>query len=272
MNKQSVRLINKAIYFIVSVFIISISHAAENTQNFCPNQLSQAEKKSLMYDAVINTYIAIMKDINDPKGIWDKKSIAEDPELAKALDEFRHDKRGHAAKKLRLSGLKSTEVHDLLISQGFKHKRVSLSALKNHNLFWLKDGTTTMDDKHSNIVPLYIYIHKDGSVIRVKPFGIPDLQAKTMGRAAHLSKTVLKKLPCDCTDSECKYDTSYSNEAFKVTDLGYAVPKNSSSKAGLKLPYDDDSYLGKTLNNAVSGTVANLSHIKLLTDCPQEPN
>ncbi|WP_039457609.1 hypothetical protein [Candidatus Jidaibacter acanthamoebae] len=273
MPLKSRKLISKAIIFILYASLALRCYALDDTQAFCINEdLSQIEKDSLIYNIVINTYNSIAKDIGTADNIWDANFIKQDPELMKAIEEYKVNKRGHAAKKLRLSGLNATELHELLLKQGFEHQRKPLHILKNDKIFWLKDGTTTADADHKNIVPIDIYIHKDGSIVKVKPFGVPDKQAKAPRREAHFSKAVLKDLPCDCVDRDCKYNISYKNEAFKVTELGYAVPKSPSAKAGLKIPYNNSTYIGKKLNYAIITTLANLSHIKLVTNCPSLEN
>lgn len=268
MSLYSKGFIGKVSFILLNILIIFNLPAEASSPSFCIAEPSTNEKDSLIYNVVINTYIASAKDVEDPESIWDKSFIKKDPELALALEEYKTNKRGHMVKKLRVAGLNAKQIHDILLKQGFEHERKPLHIPKNHNIYWLKDGTITNDENHKNIVPIDIYIHKDGSMVRVKPFGIPDKQAKVFRREAHISKAVLKILPCDCINRECKYDTSFQNEAFKVSELGYPLPKRPSLKAGLKLPYNNSTYLGRKLNAVVSTTVSNLGHIRLATDCP----
>ena len=131
--------------------------------------------------------------------------------------------------------------------------------------YWLKDGGITEDINDPNLVLMDIYVHRDGSMIRIKSFGVPDASGVLEPRRMpHASKSVLKNL---CKGKNCTQDTSFNNEAFKVTDEGFPVPKSSSPQAGLKLPYNNDDEIGKMLNAVVMDTNAVLSHINLGTKC-----
>jgi hypothetical protein len=251
------------IIIIISLFSISCTHLGEVDNNiFCADELSSTEENASKYNAAIATYQAVAKN---NLSIWDADFLATNQLLATALKEFRLGKRGQLARQIKLTGKSAQEIHGLLLSKKFSHKQVPLKVRRDDENYWLKDGGITEDINDPNLVLMDIYVHNDGSMIRIKSFGIPDASGLVeLRRMPHASKSVLKNL---CKGKNCTQDTSFNNEAFKVTDEGFPIPKSSSPQAGLKLPYDNSSEFGKMLNEVVMDTNAVLGHINLGTKC-----
>lgn len=254
--------------FAISLFSIActpqqkLNGDKSDKKIFCVEELSKAEEDSFKYNLVIATYQAITKNNSS---IWDADFIASDKLTADALKEFHLSKRGILARHLKLAGKSADEIHNLLIGKKFSHMKVPLKVRGDDEKYWLKDGSTTQNINDPKLVLMDIYVHKDGSMVRVKPFGVPDLSGLIEPRRMpHVSKSVLKKL---CQKAECTPDTSFVNEAFKITDEGFPVPKSSSRQGGLKLPYDGSTELGKMYNEVIMSTNAALSHINLGMDC-----
>ncbi len=251
------------IIIIISLFSISCTHLHEVKDSvFCADELSNTEENSYKYNAAITTYQAVAKN---NQSIWDADFLASDQLLATALKEFRLGKRGQLAKQIKLTGKSAHELHSWLLSKKFSHQQVPLKVRGDDKNYWLKDGGVTEDINDPNLVLMDIYVHKDGSMVRIKSSGIPDSSGLVESRRMpHASKSVLKSL---CTGKNCTQDTSFNNEAFKVTDEGFPLPKSPSPQAGLKLPYDNSTEFGKMLNEVVMDTNATLSHINLNSGC-----
>lgn len=179
---------------------------------------------------------ALGKPYKDPASVWDQSVITPDTKLGKALQDFENGVRGKSVRSLKLGGQSADKVHDLLLAAGFQHRRVPLFAKKEKGkaVFWRRDGTTTTDSKDDQLVPMDIYVHPDGGMVRVKPEGVPK---PGRGQKPHATKAVLYEGPPKkegSPDNKDVVDTRYQREAFKISEEGHPLPKGISSKVGLR--------------------------------------
>lgn len=199
-----------------------------------PPTPKQAEGRKLAAEAM-------KKDHNDPKGIWDQKAlnegvldkrtnkIDETPmRIKERLDDFASGKpgSGQSVKNLDLAGKTPQQIHDELIAKGF-----TLQKDKNGNremILGCIDGDAPYPTPHD------IYLHPDGGMVRVKPEGH---LGNPLRPEPHVSKSVLidpKSVLKDPEKGTERPNTEWANEAFKVTNDGYAVPKAPSSGNGMR--------------------------------------
>lgn len=243
--------------------------ARDFSEPFCFKSKNIDEAASFEYDLVLNLYQKSFIDPKHSESLWNQNYLTSRPHVLIALKEFLAGKRGMALKNISFYRKTPSEIHDAIIKEGFTWKIVPLRASLKKQTYWMNDGSTTRDPKHPDVVNMYIYIHKDGSIIRMKPKGIPDVRGKHPRRSAHVVKAVLQDLdPNLCQKEVCHYDSSYQNEAFKVTRDHRPVPKAPSPKYGLKLPFDNASHEGRKLNRIVKNIVMNLVYENLQTACP----
>lgn len=239
------------------------------SQPFCFKSKNFDEAATQEYDIVLDLYRRSFIDPSHPASLWDQSYLQSHPHVKVAINEFMTQKRGVTLRSISTLNKTPAEIHDQAIKQGFKLEVVPLQASQKHQTFWLNDGSTSRDKNHAKIVRMYIYVHKDGSILRMKPKGIPDLRGQYPRRSAHVVKAVLTDLdPNLCTDEVCNYDTSYQNEAFKVSQDNRVLPKAPSPKYGLKLPYKNSTKMGRKFNRVVKNVVMNLAHTNLITECP----
>ncbi len=148
---------------------------------------------------------ALSKPYNDAGSVWDLKSAARAGDLKSSLDNFATGTRdrkpyGQKAKTLKLHGKSASEIERELQSEGFREKPPKPNAEYRQD----------------------IWVHEDGSVVKIKPEAYPG---DRYGRGPIVSKSVQfdQRLP-----------ESYHNEAFKVSEEGYPVPKSSKLAHGMK--------------------------------------
>ncbi len=237
---------------------------------FCYKKNNKDENAAQKYTKVIQLYKATFKDPQDPESIWDQKYLQRNPHILEAIHDFQKGRRGQRLKRLNLEGKTAQDIHKELLNLGFFWTKFPLRASFKKQTYWLMDGKTTKDSHHKDIVYTHFYTHADGSLVRIKAAGIPDHRGKHPRRSPHAIKAVLLNTDSNlCQKKNCCYDTSYQNEAFKVTNENQPVPKAPSSKCGLKLPKDNGTPLNKQRTRVIKNAIMNLAHTNLKTDCLQ---
>ena len=253
-------------------YILTTNQKADFQSPFCYKIHNRDEPATRQYTTVINLYKATFKDIFDKESIWDKDYLKSHPHVVEAIRDFQNKKRAQTLNKVNLDNKTAAELHKELLGLGFVWQTVPLRASLKKRTYWLVGGQTSKNPNHKRVVKLHIYIHKDGSLVRIKAAGVPDIRAKHPRRAAHAVKVVLLSSPPNlCKKDACQYDTSYQNEAFKVTNANQPVPKAPSPKYGLKLPkapHGNLSALHKRKIRIVQNVIMNLAHTNLATTCP----
>ncbi len=184
--------------------------------------------------------------------------------LQQRLANFAQGRIGTQAAQLRLVNMTAPRIHTLLIAAGFRHQRVPLvvNPTAEPKQYWLQDGShTTHPETAATVVAMDIYDHPDGSIVRVKPWGVPDRHGKTPRPQPHTSKAVAFDATQHCMLwwFACHIDTSWENEAFKVSDLGIPLPKSPTAEQGLLL----DPQAAPTVQNAWKDWVMSQAHLDL---------
>ncbi|HBN21616.1 MAG TPA: hypothetical protein DD412_00055 [Holosporales bacterium] len=239
-------------------------------QPFCYKINNKDENSAQKYTKVIQLYKATFKDPKDPKSVWDQNYLQKNPHIFEAIQDFKSGRRAKALKQVDLEGKTALEIHTDLLKLGFFWTKLPLRASFKKQTYWLTGGKTTKDPHHKDVVYTHFYTHADGSLVRIKAAGIPDLRGKHPRRAPHATKAVLLNIdPNLCQKNNCHYDTTYQNEAFKVTNENQPVPKAPSTKCGLKLPKNSGSSIDKQKTRVIKNAVMNLAHTNLKTGCPQ---
>lgn len=159
------------------------------------------------------------------------------PKLRNHLAAFKVGKIGGEAAKLQVTGLTSVKLADLLKKHGFRHSRIPLKTHPNDRRYRLKTGgTTTATPNAEEMLPMDIFDHPDGSLIRIKAWGIPDETGASFQPNPHVTKSIVWDASDECWLGffDCHLNTSWANEAFKLTDDGEPMPKSISPTDGFR--------------------------------------
>jgi hypothetical protein len=185
-----------------------------------PDPIKPAPNKKI----VNHVDMAAQQPYLSPYSLWDQETLRDNPKLSEALKEYSEGRRGLSVKNLNLANKTPQAIHHALLDKGFKHSRAPLlvNANDKNKDYWRKDGTTTKSKVGKDLVYMDTYYHKDGGLVRVKPQGIPD--PRHPRNQPHAAKSVVY----------AANDTSWQNEAFKVSNKGYPIPKAPTKEAGLK--------------------------------------
>ncbi|MBW8309046.1 MAG: hypothetical protein K0M45_05345 [Candidatus Paracaedibacteraceae bacterium] len=237
---------------------------------FCVDEKSETAKQARKFRLAIETYKATRRKYTDPRGIWDQRYLKENPDIEKSLKEFTAGKRGQSLTHIQLEGKTAQALHEELIQHGFNWKTVPLVVDQGPNKrYWKLNGDKTSNENDPEVVKMHIYTHQDGGMVRIKACGVPDKTAKYPKRSPHVVMAVLKNFdPSQCKRGWCNYDTSYDNEAFKVTREGMAGPKAASDLYGFRRPFKKETPYTQELNRLAEDIYMDLVHTNLKTDCP----
>lgn len=175
-----------------------------------------------------------------PDDIWSEKIT---PNVKSALNDFSSSKKieqgliyGNSVKTLRIDGLNAKQLDRELVRRGFtKHRSVVHDPVTKKPVLDFQGREIIMD----------AYTHPDGGMVRVKPNG--DATSKYRPQP-HASKSV--RYPADASYENFEF------EAFKVDDLGMALPKWSKD---IRNPYGNNTPKGAPfLDNWADDTHINL--------------
>lgn len=152
---------------------------------------------------------ALSLSFKDPESAWRHKFLEQPQQkkLKKALEDFENKKRGQSVVSWTFQRQRPEEIHQELLQKGFTHKREPITLAKHGKI------------KH----PIDFYLYKDGGVIRIKPEGTPI--PGIISPEPQLSKIVL---------FDNAKNTSFKNEAFKISTFGKPIPKSPASKQGFR--------------------------------------
>lgn len=186
-----------------------------------------------LYDPSSPQLLASLKEKLEESTVWNLNALS--PGLKKRLSQYHDAQIGMAARLLSLEGKTFQELDSELIQKGFKKDVVPLKFGKGRYI--RKDGTITKNKNDSLIVSHHIYVHEDGSQVRIKPEGIP-LKNALPRHFPHASKSILfisTHTLCEFNfQKKCKpiAHLSYQDEAFKLV-LHYPVPKSPQIQHGI---------------------------------------
>ncbi|MGI4851748.1 MAG: hypothetical protein ACRYGR_07380 [Janthinobacterium lividum] len=245
----------------------------------CLTQFHVSEQTEAYKKGAQAAKTALGKSYDLPESVWNQEILSAKTHLREAIANFMKGERGKSVRDLKLAGKKPDELHKELIAAGFQHERVPLRAPKQDKIckYWRRDGTKTSDAQDAQIVPMDIYAHADGGLVRVKPEGVP------CPKYSHAVPQATKSVVYNLTAKDGKsFDTRYPNEAFKVTDEGMPLPKGLSPKTGLRLIIDRkeipnmkeaDAQSTKQEHKGWIETIMSVSHVDLAADythCPKD--
>ncbi|MGL5719673.1 MAG: hypothetical protein ACRCYP_02600 [Alphaproteobacteria bacterium] len=181
----------------------------------------------------------------DQDSAWDKKFLNSEAgtQFKQALTDFESGKRGASIKGITLRGKTPEEIHDMLIeTRGFKFiQDAIIPPGVSVGEYASRDGGITKDKDSENAVPIFIYYHPDLATVRVKPMGTPidgSGRKKSPAPEPQVSINILLKNPFEGGNKEP--NLSYDNEAFKVTESGFPIPKGPSQKFGFRMFHEGE--------------------------------
>ncbi|MDX2050206.1 MAG: hypothetical protein SFT93_03420 [Rickettsiaceae bacterium] len=192
----------------------------------------QAKFKPLAI-GVEKAVMAFKEEPLSENGIWDLKILERNTELRDLLNHFLAGKYGNRAKDLSLHNVGKEELIVILEKEGFTKKDLIDTSKEN----------STKKDRLLNESG-EIYVHADGSMFRIKDAS----NRRKYRQQAYYVKSVLKNP---------EGPPSWQNEAFKVSESGYPIPKAPRQSDGIKLhapnssgPDEDEGWLGYIMDEA----------------------
>lgn len=202
------------ILLIFSLLLISdISIAEANTKNIDQKTHNEVKRKpsiKAMAIGVAKAEVAIKCDPFSSSSIWDQNYLSKETELADKIKKFLAGEYAKKAKELAFENNSKEEVMEKLIQNGFKKWEVEGRV----------DGLLGKAKDREFQDAGEIYIHDDGSIIRIK-----DASSKRHIRPqAYLVKAALKNQGGPAT---------WQNEAFKISKEGFPVPKGHKTNQGM---------------------------------------
>lgn len=170
----------------------------------------------------------------DPSKVWTASPTAR---VEAAIASYRQGKLGESVRELDLRRQTVNEVRDVLKAKGF--------SVEQGHITDVRTGKPAVNPVTGEIIPMEIWTHPDGGMVRVKPEGDPTSKFRPQ---PHLSVSV--KYPPDASGHD------FNNEAFKVDHAGNPLPKWAKDAAN---PYGADTPAGKKfLDDLANGTHVNL--------------
>ena len=218
-------MIQKFKILIFLLFVFSCSHNLHWPQD---HELSCHAKPSIQNNAE-----------SIPSFHFDATKISS--QLKAALERYQKGEVGNKSKILNLENLSAQKIHQLLLDHQFRYSIVPLRVHPqlDPNRYWLRNGETQMGiPSQKRALPMIVYDHHDGSVVRVKAWGIPDPAHRTFRPQPHVSRSVVfdTKEACAFFYFNCHINTDWENEAFKISNTGTPLPKSPSQNDGMNFP------------------------------------
>jgi hypothetical protein len=152
--------------------------------------------------------------------------------LSELVERYRFDEVARSVKDLRLAGQSLRETHVLLETRGFvlRAEAIAGECAPDGARQWVRrDGSATVNRADAELVPVDCYVHHDGGMVRVFPLGDPRGRLVPAGKPA-----AIKSVLFESAEHAAEADTSFRNEAFRVTNDGDPVPKSSRTSYGLR--------------------------------------
>lgn len=128
------------------------------------------------------------------------------PRMEAALAAYRAGKLGESVRELDLRRMNVAQCRETLKAKGF--------TVEQGHITDVRTGKPAVHPETGEAIPMEIWTHPDGGMVRIKPEGDPTSKFRPQ---AHLSKSV--KYPPDASGHD------FNNEAFKVDAEGRALPK-----------------------------------------------
>lgn len=154
---------------------------------------------------------------SEPAKVWAPNLT---PRMEAALAAYRAGKLGESVRELDLRRKSVQECREALVAKGF--------TVEHGHITDVRTGKPAVHPETGEAIPMEIWTHPDGGMVRIKPEGDPTSKFRPQ---AHLSKSV--KYPPDASGHD------FNNEAFKVDAEGRPLPKwpkDANPTAGVDTP------------------------------------
>ena len=235
----------KTIITLILILVLPVNASESQTEENLNNQLQWTKPYCLkpgpreyVRDLVKYTRSLLKTFENSRENlylIWNKSYLEKRLKLNEVIQFYINGHIGQQARNAKLEDMSVEQIHKTLVGKGFFHKRVPLivSVRGKKKRVYLDRHGCYLNKDQDGVIYMDMYIHTDGSLIRVKPQGIPGFNPKS-GRSyrqarPEVTRSVLLELNGECNQTQCSYDYSFKNEAFKITPSGFPIPKLPNS-------------------------------------------
>jgi|ERR1700722_128184 hypothetical protein len=167
--------------------------------------------------------------------------------LRESVRGFEAGDRGRSVKDLHLANRSPGEVGAELLEKGFVRKKTKLLAergRRGEQQWRLRTGDPTADPDAPTIVPVELYVHPDGGIVRLYPFGDPLVPVAEDPQTPWATVGILIEPAAfgvnpSTAERTVDGDLSPGNEACHVTEGGCPVPRSARLAHGLKYDRED---------------------------------
>lgn len=170
----------------------------------------------------------------NPQAVWSKELS---PFTKAALMAYQQGRVGNSVRGLDLRGLSAGAIRAQLLRRGFKMERTNLRDFKT--------GQPLVDPETGEPIPMEVWCHPDGGMVRLKPQGDPTNKHRPQ---PHVSVSV--KYPPDASGHD------FNHEAFKLDYAGNPLPKWAKDANN---PYGDTPAGKQFLDDLADRTHTNLA-------------
>lgn len=186
-----------------------------------------------MAEGVRKALAALQEDPFSAASVWDLSLLQRNPALTQKLKSFLEGKVGAYLRTLDTKNTTYQAIREELLQKGFvltdvplmakrvRHKAGGRKVEIQGGRYILQNGSQTHDRNDPFLAVQEMYVHPDGSLVRIKVQGEPGGKRPQ----PHIIKAVL---------FDPAKGTGYNNEAFKITWNGKAVPKGPNKEFGFK--------------------------------------
>ena len=166
-------------------------------------------------------------------GVFNLEHEGVNAHLPETLDAYDKAQIGNSVRDYSVANKTASQIDkELRTDPDWFHKSRPMTAGTNERgrtIYATKGGGTTLNPRSPRVLKQEFYQNVDGGQIKVKPDGSPG------GKGPDVSKSVVFDAPALTKSGRLKkMDTSKDNEAFKVTEDGAAVPKDTRSSSGME--------------------------------------
>ncbi|HEY9721332.1 MAG TPA: hypothetical protein V6D47_04920 [Oscillatoriaceae cyanobacterium] len=170
----------------------------------------------------------------NPQTVWSKELT---PFTKAALNAYQKGQVGNSVRGLDLRGMTAGAIRTTLLRRGFK--------MEKSNLRDFKTGQPLVDPITGEPIPMEVWCHEDGGMVRLKPQGDPTNKHRPQPHAS-----VSVKYPPDASGHD------FNHEAFKLDYAGNPLPKWAKDANN---PYGDTAAGKQFLDDLADRTHSNLA-------------
>ncbi|MDX1923730.1 MAG: hypothetical protein SFT91_00600 [Rickettsiaceae bacterium] len=192
-------------------FIVSVENDPKTSSAKQQKQKRRISLRSVSL-GVSKALDSVSKDPFSEDGIWDLSVLKRETELSNLLHKFLEGNYANKAKTLDMTNLTKAQAAEKLLKEGFEKKETD--NVVDKMLGRSKDSEIADSGE--------IYVHPDGSLVRIKDYS----NHRKHRPQAYLVKAALKNPSGPPT---------WQNEAFKISNEGYPIPKGPRQNEGMKI-------------------------------------